>query len=191
MVFVDITVYCGNTGTQASGSKFSGRNLPERSERSDFFPKIRRGEMPSAELASVNSVENIFTLIRHRQAVIKKTDSVSESVLRLGSPARSFVDRSGRVGFDLGGGLYFTVVDPFEQFVFIEIDFTSLSAARYFSQTGKRVHGLFLFADDFAGFVDGYRPPLFSLRLKPVYRSLNLLQFGEDLPDRGRNVFKT
>lgn len=89
--------------------------------------------MPSAELAAVNSVENIFTLIRHRQAVIKKTDSVSESVLRLGSPARSFVDRSVCVGFDLGGGLYLAVVNPFEQFVFVKIDFTSLSAARYFS----------------------------------------------------------
>ena len=147
--------------------------------------------MPSAELAAVNSDENIFTLIRHRQAVIKKTDSVSESVLRLGSPARSFVDRPGSVGLDLGGGLYLAVVDPFEQFVLIEIDFAPLSAARYFSQTGKRVHGLFLLADDPAGFVDGYRPPLFSLGLELVYRSLHLLQFGEDLPDRGRNVFKT
>lgn len=111
--------------------------------------------------------------------------------MRLWLSTRSFIDRSGRVGFDFGGGLYLAVVDPFEQFVLIEIDLASLSAARYFAQTGKRVYGLFLLADDPAGFVDGYRPPLFSLGLKLVYRSLNLLQFGEDLPDRGRDVFKT
>ena len=111
--------------------------------------------------------------------------------MRLWLSTRSFIDRSGRVGFDFGGGLYLAVVDPFEQFVLIEIDLASLSAARYFAQTGKRVYGLFLLADDPAGFVGGYRPPLFPLGLELVYRSLNLLQFGEDLPDRGRDVFKT
>ena len=126
-----------------------------------------------------------------RQPIRNKTDSIVESVLCLGSPARSFIDRPGSVGSDLGGGLYLAVIDPFEQFVLIEIDLAPLPAARDLAQAGERVYGLFLLTDDLAGFVDGYRPLLSLLRLEPVYRSLHLVQFGEDLPERGRDVFKT
>lgn len=105
-------------------------------------------------------------------------------------PTRSLIDRPGSVGLDFGGGLYLAVIDPFEQLVLIEIDLATLSAARYLAQTGERINGLFFLADDFTGFVNRYRPPFLFGGLEPVDRSLYLLQFGEDLSDRCRNVFE-
>ena len=96
---------------------------------------------------------------------------------RLGFPPGSPVDRPCSVRFNFGSGLNFAVVDPFEQFVLVKVNFTALAAARNLTQAGECI--------------DRDRTPLLFLRLQMLYRSLQLFQLGKDTPDGIRQVFES
>lgn len=110
---------------------------------------------------------------------------------RLGFPPGSPVDRPCSVRFNFGSGLNFAVVNPFEQFVLVKVNFTALAAARNLTQAGECVDGRSFLADDLARFVDRDRTPLLFLRLQMLYCSLQLFQLGKDTPDGIRQVFES
>ena len=91
---------------------------------------------------------------------------------RLRLPPGSPVDGPCGVCLNFGCGLNLAVVDPFEQFILVKVNLTSLAAARNFAQAGECVDGRPLLADDLARFVDRDRTPLLFLRLQMLYRSL-------------------
>jgi hypothetical protein len=110
---------------------------------------------------------------------------------RLRLPPSSPVDGPCGVCLNFGSGLNLTVVDPFEQFVLVKVNFTALAAARNLTQAGECVDGRSFLADDLARFVDRDRTPLFFLQLQMLYRSLQLLQLDKDTADGIRQVFES
>ena len=68
--------------------------------------------------------------------------------------ARAFIDGSLRIAPDFFGGLDFPVVNPRQEFVFVEIDLTTLTAARNLAQTRQRIDRIAGFAQNPACLVD-------------------------------------